>query len=248
MIYQTKSSKTIIGKVFRDLGIQDSDWIDDAIEWIGEALEHIGTYSQTTPKISVVETANFRTSIPSDLYILDKIRYSNSVSTTAPAGEEFNFILSRMDSEHHPSLFETDNPNVGDRQEGYILDGSFIKTTFESKWVAISYRAFNLDADGYPNVPDAASFSEALFWYITMKILLRGFQHPVVQYQDAEQRWLKYCTQARNEYNMPDKDDYRTFRSKWVQMIPRYDRDINDLYENLKQPTDFTTNYQRNSQ
>jgi hypothetical protein len=37
-VYKTKSSKTIIRKIFRDLKPDNDDnWIDDAIEWIGEA-------------------------------------------------------------------------------------------------------------------------------------------------------------------------------------------------------------------
>lgn len=239
MIYQHKSSKSIIGKVFRDLGIQDSDWIDDAIEWMGEALEHIGTYSQTVPKIKIVYVTNFKTRLPKDIYILDEIRYSNSDSSDAPDAEEFNYILSKNDSTHHPSLFKAENASYNPQNHDYTLNGNYLQTSFEEKWVALSYRAFYLDDDGYPMVPDAAEFSEALFWYITMKILLRGLQHPVIGYQDAEQRWLKYAGQARNAFNMPDKADYRTFKEKWVRMIPEYDRDIENLYTNVKQPSDF---------
>lgn len=239
MIYKYTSSKTIIAKVFRDLGIQDSDWINFAIEWIGESLEHIGTYSQTIPKIHILKNANFRAKLPNDLYILDEIRYSNSTSTTQPTAQDFNFILSSDDSTHHPSLFGAENPYNENRVQGYILKGNYIHTSFESKWIAISYRAFYLDDDGYPMIPDSAEFQEALFWYITMKMLLRGQKHPVINYENAEQRWLKYAGQARNASNMPDKSQYRSFHEKWVQMVPQYDRDLVYLYSNVKQPIDF---------
>src|SRR5690625_1663624 len=227
MIYGYSNSKEIIAKVFRDFGIQDSDWIYDAIEWIGEALEHIGTYHQVVSKTKPSSVHSFRAKMPKDLYILDSIRYNDEHNDSCPEMDEFNKVLRIGENDLFPGMTK-ERTNIRLVESG-IIDGSFLKTSFETGWVLFQYKGFALDPDGYPLIPDAVEYKEALMWYIIMKMILRGLQHPIIGYEAAEQRWLKYATQARNQSNMPDVSRYREFRDKWVTMIPEYDRDMTQL-------------------
>ena len=226
MIYNYTSSKEIIAKVFRDFGVTENDLINDAIEWIGEALELIGTAKQTVPKVRIIQAQNFRVPLPKDLYILDTIRYADSTADTKPDRDEFKYTLSQGEIDGHDGLFEEESSL---RKHSYFIQGDFIKTSFEDKWIAVQYEAFPLDEDGYPLIPDATEFKEALSWYIMMKFLLRGKSHPVIDYQHADQKWERKCVQARNAMNMPDKGQYRNFKEKWVTMVPRYDRSMEQL-------------------
>ena len=82
-VYKTKSSKTIIRKIFRDLKPDDDNWIDDSIEWIGEALEHIGAASQLCQKQCVLNVVNHKVLLPTDLYYINQVAVNNSVSPTS---------------------------------------------------------------------------------------------------------------------------------------------------------------------
>ena len=229
MIYTFTNSRQVISKVFRDFGVQDNDWINDAVEWMGEALEHIGTSRQVIPKLRIQKVNNFRIRIPKDIYSLNNIRYSLDTGDTPPKIDQFKWRASRDDTDHHPGFFGEESFSLGRGQHTYFWDGKFFKFSFEEGWVAIDYEAFALDDKGYPLIPDAVEYKEALSWYIISKMLLRGLRHPVVNYEVAHQQWLKYAGQARNQSNMPDKDAYREFRKRWVTMIPLYERSFGDL-------------------
>jgi|TARA_R110000787_G_scaffold219643_1_gene328340 hypothetical protein len=275
-IYKTKSSKTIIRKIFRDLKPDDDNWIDDSIEWIGEALEHIGAASQLCQKQCVLNVVNHKVLLPTDLYYINQVAVNNSVSPTSAkeldtlttkvknlqaqivnaqaAGLEYSSTTSVLNeinsrivllenvyftgnntmqplqygaSNFHSSMHCDDCVNENVRHEDtYIIDCDYVKTSFETGKICISYMAFPTDEDCYPLVPDDISFSEALFWYVYKKILLSRptFKNNGINYNTAEQQWKYYCTQARNAANYPDIDRYESFMNQWVRLIPNINR------------------------
>jgi len=111
-------------------------------------------------------------------------------------------------------------------EETYIVDCDYIKTSFESGKICISYMAFPTDEECYPLIPDDISFKEAMFWYIYKKLLLSNpkFKNNGINYQLAEAQWKYYCTQARNAANYPDIDRYESFMNQWVRLIPDINR------------------------
>ena len=111
-------------------------------------------------------------------------------------------------------------------EETYIVDCDYIKTSFESGKICISYMAFPTDEECYPLVPDDISFKEAMFWYIYKKLLLSNpkFKNNGINYQLAEAQWKYYCTQARNAANYPDIAKYESFMNQWVRLIPDINR------------------------
>ena len=130
-------------------------------------------------------------------------------------------------SNFHRSMHCDDcvNENVN-YEDTYIIDNDYIKTSFESGKICLSYKAFPTDEDCFPLVPDDISYSEALFWYIYKKILLSkpDFKNNGINYGTAEQQWKYYCTQARNAANYPDIDRYESYMNQWVRMIPNINR------------------------
>ena len=117
------------------------------------------------------------------------------------------------------------NENIN-YEDTYIVDNDYIKTSFQSGKICLSYMAFPTDEDCYPLVPDDISFKEDLFWYVYKKILLSNpqFKYNGIDYSFAEQQWKYYCTQARNAANYPDIDKYESYMNQWVRMIPNINR------------------------
>ena len=107
-------------------------------------------------------------------------------------------------------------------EETYIVDCGYIKTSFKSGKICLSYMAFPTDEDCYPLVPADISFKEALFWYVYKQICLSDpkLKGGIIGYQYADQKWRYYCTQARNAANYPDIDRYESFMNQWVRLIP----------------------------
>ena len=128
-------------------------------------------------------------------------------------------------------------------EDTYIIDCDYIKTSFVSGKICLSYMAFPTDENCYPLIPDDISFKEAMFWYIYKKLLLFNpmFKKNGIDYSFAEQQWLKYCTQARNAANFPDIDRYESFMNQWVRLIPNINR--HDLmFEQLNTREDLYRN------
>ena len=111
-------------------------------------------------------------------------------------------------------------------EDTYIVDCDYIKTSFPTGKICISYMAFPLDDDCYPLVPDDISFREAMFWYVYKQILLGTpkFKNNGIDYNFADNKWKYYCTQARNAANFPDIDKYESFMNQWVRLIPNINR------------------------
>ena len=119
----------------------------------------------------------------------------------------------------------------------YIIENGYIKTSFLTGELCISYMAFPTDVDCYPLVPDDISFREAIFWYIYKKLLLGGYielskmQQNGIKYDFADERWRYYCTQARNNANYPDIDRMESFMNQWVRLVPDLNRHENNFTE-----------------
>ena len=128
-------------------------------------------------------------------------------------------------------------------EDTYIVDCDYIKTSFVSGKICLSYMAFPTDEDCYPLVPDDISFSEAMFWYVYKKILLSkpNFKNNGVDYNFAENQWKYYCTQARNAANYPDIDKYESFMNQWVRLIPDINRH-DKAFEHLNTREDLYRN------
>tara|TARA_Y100001963_G_C6778183_1_gene448442 strand:+ start:115 stop:999 length:885 start_codon:yes stop_codon:yes gene_type:complete len=125
-------------------------------------------------------------------------------------------------------------------EETYIIDCDYIKTSFKSGKICLSYTAFPTDEDCYPLVPDDISYQEAMFWYIYKKILLGNptFKNNGIDYTFAETQWKYYCTQARNAANFPDIDRMESFMNQWVRLIPNVTRH-DFAFENLNTKEDL---------
>ena len=181
------------------------------------------------------DTASVLHEINSRIVIIENIYFSDS-SRLQP----LQYGASNFHRSMHCEGCVNENANYEDT---YIVDNDYIKTSFESGKICLSYMAFPTDEDCYPLVPDDISFKEAMFWYVYKKILLSNptFKNNGIKYDFAEQQWKQYCTQARNAANYPDIDRYESFMNQWVRLIPNVNR--HDLgFEQMNTREDLNRN------
>lgn len=220
MNYKTVSSKNIIETVFsryRNYISQDSEGLlGNGIEWIGEALEAIGIL----PAMETIEKSftvtNGKVPIPCNLFLLRSICYNGE---WLPYGSQtFNYDL-HCDN----CVNEYTQTNL---PYSYTVNPNWLHTNVpDGDILSINYKAFAVDGEGYPQIPDKVTVKQALFWYITMMLTLGGFEHKEVNFKMAEERWLKYCIQAENDIAMLDAGQRDTFKNQWVRMISNINRD-----------------------
>jgi hypothetical protein len=229
MNYRTVSAKTIVETVFsryRNYISQDSDGlIGNAVEWMGEALEAIGILSAMEDIDAVFTVENGRVEIPCNLYLIKSIAHDG---TWLPYGSQtFNYDLHCTDC--------VNEKQAKDLPYSYIVNPNWIQTNVpEGEKICVSYKAFAVDEEGFPQIPDKVTVKQALFWYITMLMCLGGFQHPEINFDKAEQRWLKYCGQAEADLALLDKPQRETFRNQWVRLVSTTQHDYRDFFSNIE--------------
>lgn len=105
----------------------------------------------------------------------------------------------------------------------YTITDSYIKTNVKSGYLMVAYQAIPTDGDGYPLVPDNQSFIDALYWYITMKMLYPQWAQGQVRdavYYDARRSWNFHCKQAYGEAMMPNSDQMESIKNTWLKLVP----------------------------
>lgn len=206
--FKTTSVYNVVLKLYRDLGLEDPNYEIDFIEWIGEALAFIGSYAQYEQKNSTLAVTDFSCAMPIDLIKIQQVSYDKKIIQFNPGSFFFH---------------EDQSPNLHvSTEESYTVLPNYIKTSFESGDLFISYLALPTDENGYPLIPDNQYFMDALFWYCYRQMLLKGYQSRVkeITYFFADEKWRFYCTAARNQANYPSIDEYERFGQIWKGLLP----------------------------
>jgi len=205
----------------------NSEELDKLIDKVKELKDEIAAAQAAGQEYS--STTSILHEINSRIVVLENVYFKN---------ENLLQPLQYGASTFHKSMHCDNCVNENTRHEDtYIVDCDYIKTSFESGKICISYMAFPTDEECYPLVPDDISYMEAMFWYIYKKLLISFVAPPEtkrngINYTFADQKWKYYCTQARNAANFPDIDKYESFMNQWVRMIPsinRHDTAFEDL-------------------
>lgn len=210
MIHKFTSVKQLIAKVYRDLKIQEEDRWVDMIEWSAEALELIGTFQQYHPKTVDLTVEGNRAKLPCDFYKVIQIAYGNI---------PIQYGTGSFDNTYHCD----DCINLKTKSQFvYTINNSYIFTNFDGA-ICLSYLAIPVDEEGFPMIPDDASYMEALYKYIDMKLLYPEFRAgriPQGIYNEAVHDWNYKCMQARGAGNMPNIDKMEAIKGQWLRLIP----------------------------
>lgn len=226
MIDKTVSAGRVIVKIYRDLNLKTPDWEEDAIEWIGEALAHVGVGPYLEKKSTLLAIANYRAELPDDyvryselFHYRDQVYETVDGETVFPDLATINPIpLQLINTSATPNLLQGTTYSFPD---GFLINGGYIVTSFETGVLALQYYGMVLDDDGYPMVPDDPSFMDAFLWYVIKQMILGGWRHPnpEISYGFARNEWLRYCSQARSAAKAPGPQHYDELMMNWSRMV-----------------------------
>lgn len=160
-----------------------------------------------------------------------------SDDTTTPIGEDisgnpvYTFQNGNMSM---PATITDTSGRVLANHATYTLNDNYVFTNFETGFVFIAYKAFPVDKDGFPLIPDNRRYKEAVKAYICMKIdyiLWRSGELEKVHFDYSEREWLWYVGSAGNAARMPNYDNMQALLQQ-IKLIPqKYSHD--EFFRNL---------------
>lgn len=254
----------------------------DIKEWIFEAVDKIGAPMQYirkeggTDQFPLLKIQDNQVPLPSDLVSLDGVAFSESEngpwSPMTMATSIFREPVKKHNrhQEEHQSmrykmitsqsqLYTQNNMkyfekfvNGGIDKAQYFIKPGWIVTNKNNGYIKLAYKAIAVDERGYPLIPDLSSYQEAIYWYVTMKLMYpkvlkgtlggRGVNTGINLYNDARMQWNFYRNQAYAEAMMPTTDELENIKNDWNKLVPDfYGRDR--MFDNISDRQEFYNDY-----
>jgi hypothetical protein len=218
----------------------------------------IGAAAQLERRQEVHSIQNFKLPLPSDLAFIEGLYKIPESVTFTGAGDTLAYDAQEVESSAksrvprkgeargrghlgplHKGVGEPETSHLASNlDQSYVLNPGVIKTSWERSLAILDYKAVATDEEGYPLVPDESHYKEALFWRIAMKLFLRGYKHPQLNYQLAARQWKDYAAKARTKAKMPDVDQMENFRQMWVRFVDQGFRGQGGRHSNSTYGTD----------
>lgn len=236
--------------------------ITDMREWIFEAVEKIGSPLQYIEKeTEPIKICDGQALIPCDLKSLISVAYSRGGANWIPVRkDESSFKYLEPKHRHHECLHdECDMPvhrcpltrsevlglNYSSAVQELVHDTKVKEPTYWIKpgWIVFNkregytkllYKAVAIDERGYPLIPDLASYQEAIYWYVMMKLSFPKFLKGALggkarfsqnTYFYIQQQWNFYRNQAYAESMMPNEGEMASIKNEWTKLIQDWDSD-----------------------
>ena len=121
-----------------------------------------------------------------------------------------------------------------------VIKGEILRFSFKDGFVAVAFKRQIVDEEtGYPMIPDNVSYTEAIKYYIVLKMcekeFFKGREGSKGRLDVAQSNWTWYCAQACAVDMMPDSiDDYQNIGDMRNKMIPV--NEYNTFFGNLSNP------------
>lgn len=124
--------------------------------------------------------------------------------------------------------------NLVGEEPTYFVKPGWIVLNKKSGFVKLSYKSIATDERGYPLIPDLASYQEAIYWYVIMKLNFPKFlngslggrtRYNFNTYAYLQQQWNFYRNQAYAEAMMPNEGEMMSIKNEWNKLLPDVESD-----------------------
>jgi hypothetical protein len=155
------------------------------------------------------------------LYTLDYAAALAKINSEPITRSNLNGLLVSMTSQVSAGARDVNLSTTTDYT--YIITSNYIKTNISAGYIMMAYQAIPTDNNGYPMIPDDVDFLEAIYWYITMKLLYPQWKQGSVRdqvYYDARRSWNYNCKKAYGNAIMPNVDQLESIKNSWNRLVP----------------------------
>ena len=234
---QTTNIRRILDRVMRHPMMRDIPF-ETAVEYAVDFIQLMGTPALYEEKTAIVPVHNWRGQLPCDFEQMIQVRMAGHQHNprwldccrrqgiVGPvyrySGHSFHM------SEMKPNEFLTGELT-------YKTQGLVIFTSTKDVDVEIAYRGFAVDEEGYPLLPDNASFLRGLENYVKLQWFTILFDQGKISQQVFVNTQQEYCWSAgdaQNEFSRLDLDKAETLFNSFKTLLPRNNEHWKAFFDN----------------
>lgn len=192
--------------------------LEVVVDYAVEFIRIVGSaYIEKTAKLTIV---NYRGQLPCDYYEMNQVRNNQG------------YFRYATDSFH----FSEDKPQYSDLT--YKIQGNCIFTSVKDGEIEISYKAMNVDEEGYPVILDNSSYERALILYIKLQEFTTLFECGKLDYKvlaNTQQQYGFAVGQAQSDIIRPTIDKMESFSNMWASLLDRDHHNTGFLHQGDKE-------------
>ena len=197
------------------------------VEYVYEAMAKISVEFEYTDMYSFLIVEDYKTRLPLFLEDINQVSYIGNDITLVNRPQDLANV-------NRYSMMMALEPFYQDRSEvnmfpnniqgyRYKVRDNYIHTTFREGLIEIAYRAFPVDDNLEPMIPDDIYFTEAVSWYIVKELMLRMMMADTSYapiYKMSDEKWNFYVNGAACRFIMSNRDGLEAIVSQHLRTLP----------------------------
>lgn len=210
----TTDIRRIMDRVTRHPMMRDVPF-ETAVEYAVDFIRLLGVPALFEEKTAEVPVHDWRGELPCDFESMVQVR--EAAGPCRKPGRAFRYS---GDTFH---MSPRKGPE-GAKGLTYKIQGGVIFTSVRETVLEIAYRAFAVDAEGFPLLPDNASFLRGLEAYVKLQwftVLFDLGKIPLTVLQNTQQEYDWAVGDAQSEFNRLDIDKAETLFNMTGSLLPR---------------------------
>lgn len=221
---QTTNIRRILDRIMRHPMLRDIPF-ETAVEYTVDFISLLGVPALYEEKTAVVPISDWRGKLPCDFEKMIQVR---SVGNGKFPGVVYRY----SDHSFHLSPNKT---QFDEMTHTYKIQGMVIFTSTKDVDLEIVYNGFAIDEDGFPLLPDNASFLRGLENYIklqwfTIQYDMGKIPQQVMQNTQQEYAWAVGDAQA--EFSRLSLDEAETLFNSFKSLLPRNNEHWKGFFDN----------------
>lgn len=212
---QTTNIRRILDRVMRHPMLRDIPF-ETAVEYAVDFISLMGTPALYEERTAVIPISEWRGQLPCDFEQMIQVR---------AAGTRNDIRTGMVYRASGHSFHLSPNKTPADVVElTYKIQGMVIFTSTKDVDVEIAYRGFAVDDEGFPLLPDNASFLRGLECYIKLQwftILFDMGKVPANVLTNIQQEYAWAAGDAQSEFSRLSLDEAETLFNSFKTLLPR---------------------------
>lgn len=205
------SIKQVLDNILEHPLLKDTSF-ERAVNYTVRFIRIVGCPRIFEEKTAIIDIEEYRGLLPCDLEQIIQVR------THGPCNPHYGTFR-----------YSTDDFHMSENKQKsfdltYKVQNNVIFTTIRSGQIEVSYRAFAVDSDGYPLIPDNSSFIRALELFIKKHVFTQLFDTNQISsqvYNNTCQEYAWAVGQAQNELIKPSIDEMESIANSLNTLIIR---------------------------
>lgn len=220
---QTTNIRRILDRIMRHPMMRDIPF-ETAVEYAVDFISLVGTPAIYDEKTAIVKIDDWRGQLPCDFYNMIQVRAAGHqhLKTCQKWAAEFLPTYRYSGHSFHMSPKKPNEFLTGEFT--YKTQGMVIFTSTKNVDVEIAYHAFAVDNEGYPLLPDNASFLRGLENYIKLQWFTILYDMGKLSQQvlmNTQQEYAWAVGDAQSEFSRLDLDKAETLFNSFKTLLPR---------------------------